>query len=838
MAKKSTTTKKKTAAESKTPAKGQKGVEIGRSGTNIFSGIISEEYLAELSGTRAMKVYDEMRRSDATVRAALTAVQLPIRRAQWFVNPASDEDADKEVADFVERALFDLMSITWDDFLRQALLNTTYGVMVFEKVFEAKEVDGATRVVWGKFAPRLPRSITAWQMSNGESGISQVTPEGGTAEIPMEKLLIFTNEKEGDNWWGVSMLRSAYKHWYIKSNLEKIDAIAHERQGLGLPFVKLGQSATAEDRQQAETILGNMRAHEQGYLVEPDSMAVEFKDMKASSTKDASRAIDYHDRLITKAVLAQFLNLGSGASGSYALSQDHSALFLQSLEAIANGIVDTINKYAIPQLVDLNFTVKEYPKLDYSGISRTDVDGISTAYQRLVQSGGIKPIEEDEAYLRKTLGLPDKPKEENTEEPEDEATIEDVNEELGLPATEPKKKVESSDIEAAVSKRLSEFKSRAAQMDFLETQITRVRTLTAKHPNMVPVERALSAAFSDLKRRVFQEENNFKSWRTLTFAEKKVNFESLQTFIDKTEAGLIDDANAVLKKSTEEYMRKLTKYVNDNDRQGVKDLEMPYWNEYKAVMKEYLKRTFDFGKNNSAREMGVKAPATPNDTLTTLDLLAETIATNHHYEIENEAKLAIANQLAKFSDFLAGKKVHFGEKEIKALAKAAVAIATSQDSLVRNAAAVMVAATINQGRKLVFDKNKSKIHALQRSEILDSVTCNFCLSMDGRIVEPDDSIAQEGTFHSNCRGIWVEILKDEEELPEVTGVPNSLRDRLGDAVNELVQPKKPIVRKDSLAAKAIAKGKAGPQDDEDVEASELKATDPKQHVGCGGHIHT
>lgn len=828
MAKQPTKTKastpraKRTAAEATPQTK--PGVEIGRSGTNQFSGIINEEYLSELSGSRAMKKYDEMRRSDATVKAALLAVQLPIRRANWFVTAASEDPADIEVRDFVHNALFEYQSITWDDLLRQALLNTAYGVMVFEKVFEAREIEGATRIVWRKLAPRLPSSITAWSLKDGSDGIQQATSDGNACEIPIEKLVIFTNEKEGDNWWGVSMLRAAYKHWYIKSNLEKIDAIAHERQGLGLPFVKLGANASDADRRQAENVLSNTRAHENGYLVEPDGMSVEFKDMHASGTKDAARAIDYHDRLITKAVLAQFLNLGSGSSGSFALSQDHSALFLQSIEAIANGIADALNKYAIKQLVDLNFDVKgAYPKLDYSGISRTDVDAISVAYQRLVQVGGIKPIKEDEAYLRQTLGLPDRPDDE-AEEVEPEPKVEEINKDLGIPTSEPKKKVENSEIEAAVTKRLSEFKSRAGQMDFLEKQIEKVRSITAKHPEMVPVERVLSAAFSELKRRVFQETNNFKSWRKLTFAEQKVNFESLQGFLDKTEAAFIDDANAVLKKSTEEYMRRLTEYVNKNDRQGVKDLEMPYWAEYKAVVKEYLKRTFDFGKNNASREMGVKAPATPNDTLSTLDLMAETIATNHHYEIENEAKLALATGLTKF-----------GEKEIKALALAAAAITGSTDSLVSDAAAVLVAATINQGRKLVFDKNQGKIHGLQRSEILDSVTCNFCLSMDGRIVEPNDPIASEGTFHSNCRGIWVEILKDEAELPDVTGVPNSLRDRLGDAVNDLVQPKKPIVKKDSLAAQAIAKGKAG---DGEKDASELMATDPHQNHGCGGRPHS
>lgn len=819
-------TKKPNQGKKVASEKPKAGIEIGKSGTNIFAGIVKEEYLSDLSGERGMKKYDEMRKSDATVKAALSAVQLPIRRAQWFVTPASEDERDIEIQQFVERCLFEEMSITWDDFIRQALLETVYGVMVFEKVFDIRNIDGKPMIVWKKFAPRLPRSITSWQQADGTDGIQQLTNSGGFVSIPMDKLIIFVNEKEGDNWNGVSLLRSAYKPWYIKSNLETIDAVAHERQGLGVPFVKLANGASKEDEAKAQTILENMRASENGYLVEPDGVSVDFKDMKASTAKDAARAIDYHDRQISKAVLAQFLSLGSGPSGSRALSEDHSTLFLQSIEAIANGIVDVINKYAIKQLVDLNFqNVEKYPKLDYAGISRTDIDKLTTSYQRLVQTGGIKPTEADEKYLRKIMGLPERDESDmsdttDADMPED-VKPEDITKDLGIPDDASKKKVESSEIENALAKRLSEIKIRAGQMDFLESKIADVRKLIPKNPGFIAVDAVLAAELASLKRKVFQEDNNFKSWRKLTFAEKKVNFTSLRAFMDKNEASLIDEATALLKKATGEYMTKLTNMVNKNDKQGIKDLEIPYWREYKALIKSYLKSSYDFGKNNAAREMDVKSPSSPQDLGQTLDLMADTIATQHHYEIETEAKQAISNQLTKF-----------GEKEIKALASAAVSIASSSESLIRNTAAIIVSASINTGRKLVFDKNKNKIHGLQRSEILDEVTCNFCLSMDGRIVETDDSIAREGTFHSNCRGIWVEILKDEEELPEITGVPNSLRDRLGDAVNELVQPKKPIVRKDSLAAQAIENGKAG-----DVEASELKATDPRQCHGCGGHPH-
>lgn len=67
------------------------------------------------------------------------------------------------------------------------------------------------------------------------------------------------------------------------------------------------------------------------------------------------------------------------------------------------------------------------------------------------------------------------------------------------------------------------------------------------------------------------------------------------------------------------------------------------------------------------------------------------------------------------------------------------------------------------------------VYALQRSEIIDECTCEICLSMDGLILTPDDELVSFDLFHEGCRGIWVEILKEEIDPPPITGVPNGLR---------------------------------------------------------------
>lgn len=89
------------------------------------------------------------------------------------------------------------------------------------------------------------------------------------------------------------------------------------------------------------------------------------------------------------------------------------------------------------------------------------------------------------------------------------------------------------------------------------------------------------------------------------------------------------------------------------------------------------------------------------------------------------------------------------------------------------------------------------VYAVQRSELLDEETCDFCLSMDGRTVSVNDEITKIDEFHKDCRGMWVEIMNDETELPEINGVPKELRDILNKKGS--IELKEPILDEGSVA---------------------------------------
>lgn len=772
------------------------GAEIGYSGTRSLAGIITEEYNSKLSGATAMGTYDEMRKSDGTVRAGIQAMTLPIRKARWYLKPASEDQADIDIAEFVEQNLMEGMSLDWDSFLRQALLQLSYGVMVFEKVFEIKNVNGVDRIVWSKFAPRLPRSIYTWQLTNGEDGIQQYGPSGQIFQIPMEKLIVFVNEKEGDNWWGTSTLRAAYKHWYFKNTLYQIDAIAAERQGLGVPFGKVPANTSDADKKKLGEMLRRLRAHEEGYVIFETEQEVGFLDMKGSTTKDIMPSIEHHNHQILLSMLAQFLMLGTTKTGARSTSEDHQELFLASLEAVANGIKDAMNKYAIKQLVDFNFDVKEYPKLEYAGISRTDAKALADAYASLVTSGGIKAQGSDETYFRELLKLPEV--EEDREEVDDgDEQDENIDDELDNVDVDEdgklKKKSKTTDDEVTTS----ELVIREALKDYQTTaeKITCCQAYINNPEEDRETRAAATKVFKELTRKQFQETNDFKSFRKLTFAEKKVDFQRLNDVMDELEKGLATEAIQILKDEKEKYLGKLENAIRRGDTKAVKALTLEAKAGYARILKDTMRKSYTYGKNNAAREMGKSAPADDKVILSNIDILASEVADNHAAQLQYEAKRAVVEGTAK------------GATVAATIGAADAVIDAKIEKLVRDTGSIVVGGYINQGRRTVFTKYEDDIHALQRSEILDLKTCNYCLSVDGRVIEKTDSFVKNDIFHSNCRGIWVEILKDEEELPEITGIPQTLKDRFGGTVNDLIQPKNPQTKKGTLADKFNKKRK-------------------------------
>lgn len=397
-----------------TPKPNGTGKELGASGTLITNGILTgEEYNNKLRGKNGLKIYDTMRRSDATVKSTLLVCKLPLMSASYEVQPAADDDEEQFRARFIKRELME-RNVNWSDFLRESTTMFDFGFSVVEKVFEVTEFETRTMIGIKKLGFRKQTSINKWETSDGKPGIEQQLV-AETASIPMDKLIVFTHDKEGDNYEGTPLLRPAYKHWDIKDKLDLVNAVAIEKMAIGVPILKKPPDADPAELAVARDAMRSFRGNEQGFQEMPDGWTVEMLDMKSNSVKDALPTIQYHDRQIQLTVLAQFLSLGGveGASGSRAVSTDQSSLFLKALEAAANNIVSTLQNQLIKQICDLNFTdmPNGYPKLTFGSLSDDNLAELSEAVTKLVTAGAVTPDIELEKSLRRTFRLPEVSKE-------------------------------------------------------------------------------------------------------------------------------------------------------------------------------------------------------------------------------------------------------------------------------------------------------------------------------------------------------------------------------------------------------------------------------------------
>jgi hypothetical protein len=386
----------------------------GSYGTENYSGYASEEYLTSLRGTERAAIFDKMRRSDPQVVMCLTAVKNPILSANWEIEAADDSDEAKSDKEFIEHVLFDDMNIEWIDFVKESLTMIDFGHAVFEPIHKVVlnhkkfgNYNGIRTLAW-----RSPRTIERWNLDSASGELLSVTQMAygdlnRYVDIPSNCLIVYSVNKEGANYEGISMLRPCYGPWFRKDNYLKLNAIGIEKFAVPTPNVKVptGKTKGPEYDNMIES-LERYLSHQNNYITYPAGWEVTLHSNAYDPTK-VETSVDCEDKRMTKAFLANFLELGMNGTGAYSLSNDLSDFFLSGLEHIAGKVASPLNKRVIPQLIMMNRGQRDkYPKLKHSGIS--DKAGKELAEMLKLYSDGqlITPDDVLEEHLRKRHGLP------------------------------------------------------------------------------------------------------------------------------------------------------------------------------------------------------------------------------------------------------------------------------------------------------------------------------------------------------------------------------------------------------------------------------------------------
>ena len=366
-------------------------VELGATNATRMGSTLYQDFIPQLRGRRAARVYEEMAWNDATIGSILYAVEQLIRQVDWTV-----ESDDPRTLEFLEANIKGLRH-SWDDFIAAALTELVYGWAVFEVVYQV--VDG--QLWWHKFAFRAQDTLHEWILDEvGElEAFAQVTRGGGKVIIPAQKLIHFRTNPSDGRPEGRSWLRRAYRAWYFKKRVEDIVTIGIDRDLNGVPIARIPPDvllAGPGDAQYdaAKKIVTGLKVDElQGILwpkaLDPDTGA-DLWDLDLLSTSGRGKTdplafIRVQSMDIAAVMLAQFVGLGRDAVGSRALAEPQQELFQTALGALLDSIEEQFHRQATEILLRVNGL--EEGRIVHGELRDLDLEGISNFILRTAQAG-------------------------------------------------------------------------------------------------------------------------------------------------------------------------------------------------------------------------------------------------------------------------------------------------------------------------------------------------------------------------------------------------------------------------------------------------------------------
>lgn len=367
------------------------------------------EQVPALTWPDSVRTYGQMR-TDPQIAAVTNAYTLPIRSGTFAVDPAGCRD---EVVALVADAWglpilgnndppgpARRRGVDWDEHLRLALLELTFGHMPFAQRFDLTGSPIRARLV--ELAERLPSTIS--EILVKDSGeLEGVIQWGQDKPIPSRAMVWYVHEREGANWAGRSMLRPAYGPWLIKHEMLRVLATSSRRFGMGVPEVTAPPGAVPAQVIEAQQLASSIRVGDTAGAGLPNGFRLNLRGVEGS-TPDTLGFVRYLDQQMAQMALASLLNLDASPNGSRALGETMLGLLEMSWAATAREITTPATRLSI-QIVDYNWGEDEpAPRIVATNINRPEAT--AEAIAALVNVGAITPDRALEAAIRERMRLP------------------------------------------------------------------------------------------------------------------------------------------------------------------------------------------------------------------------------------------------------------------------------------------------------------------------------------------------------------------------------------------------------------------------------------------------
>ena len=384
--------------------------------TEISSSISSEYYKYKnyyenpdtLVDKKGLTVYRDMRVEDEQVRAILQFKKYARLSTGWDIQPASENETDIEIADFVRSNLQGIKG-TIEQKLFEIMSALDYGFSVSEilwKVIETGKWKGYIGLKGIKTRQPFGFDFDTDDYDNLKSdGLVQEGVHGSNVRHPPEKFIIYSYQKEFDNYYGLSDLRSVFRAWFAKKIIFRAWLIFLDRFGMPTAVGTYPDGAKDESVDQFRTILKNLQIKTS--ITKPAGWDIDFLESSRQGGNPFLEAIEKCDIMIARGILCpDLLGFSVKPQGSYALGEKHFEAFIWILEKLGQDLeVDVMGEQLIQKLIDYNFQVEAYPRFKFKTLTGPNYENRAKIIEMALMHGLVNG---SEIWVRDYLGLPPK----------------------------------------------------------------------------------------------------------------------------------------------------------------------------------------------------------------------------------------------------------------------------------------------------------------------------------------------------------------------------------------------------------------------------------------------
>lgn len=344
---------------------------------------------------------DEMLRTDGKAKAIEQALTLPLRAADWTIEPAKGDSGEAEFANdaLTRNSNAGGMSTPIELVISQAVSACLFRRAYFEKVWRLDPDSG--RLVYDKiaFRPAATCRLNVTTTTGSFDGFRQRVPdthpgrdEEGYVHIPAQRSFVFTYGQHRRPLEGVSDLETAFALYETKQKIKWLWMNFLENQVMPKGVAK-DESGDAQAAARLARKVATLKSGGVIGLTEGQTLsAFETNNAADQAFKDA---ISFIDSEMYASVLAGFLELTSSAAsgkGSYALANSSTDFFLQSRQAVLIELAAAIENFLLADLIHFNFGPSAaVPNFGFEELRAEDVTTAVTLLQTLAgqQNPGV-----------------------------------------------------------------------------------------------------------------------------------------------------------------------------------------------------------------------------------------------------------------------------------------------------------------------------------------------------------------------------------------------------------------------------------------------------------------